>query len=70
MSRTEAAWRVQVRRADGVVTHDSSFGSIQQARDYYDSVHIPGSDKTIELRAAGMGRYVRVVLEAMKAGPS
>jgi hypothetical protein len=63
-------WRVRVRRSDGVITHDSSFDSIEQARDYYDSVYIPGSDKTMELRAPGRSRYTRVVLEVMKADPS
>ena len=70
MSRADtlstSSWRVQVRRrADGIITHGSKFRSLEKAKDYYDSVSIPGSEKSIEVRAAGESRYVRLLLQVM-----
>jgi hypothetical protein len=63
----ETTWRVRVQRHDGITTHDSIFRSIEAAREYYETIHIPGSEKYLETRAAGESRYVRVFLEVMKA---
>jgi hypothetical protein len=64
-----SSWRVRVRitALESRVTHESSFRSLEKAREYYEALHVPGSEKTIEVRAAGKNRYAVVVSEAMKA---
>ncbi len=65
----EDRWRVQVRGgAHGlVVSHESPFTTLVSAENYYDTLHVPGSSKRLQLREAGAERFETLKEENMTA---
>lgn len=49
----EPRWRVQIFSPLGEVTHESTFKSLDRAKEYYDTLVIAKSVKRLEVRAAG-----------------
>ncbi len=64
----EERWRVQVLQGiegKARVTHESVFGAIKGADDYYDTLHLPGCSKRFQHRPAGAQRFKTLKQEGM-----
>lgn len=63
------AWRVQVVLTDqkgSRVTHESNFRDAERARAYYETVHVLGHEKFLQVRLAGSSRFGVVRCEHMR----
>jgi hypothetical protein len=56
----EEKWRVQVKNPQGVVFMESLFKSETSARDYFDSLCLPGNKISLQVRRAGEARFQEI----------
>jgi hypothetical protein len=61
----QARWRVQVLSPEGTITHESSFKVWDPAQDYYNTLHIVGSLKRLQVREEGETRFKPLQAEVM-----
>ena len=57
-------WRVQVRLVNGHISHWGTFATSDTAIDYYESLHLAGNCKRLQVRVQGIrGRAFQTLLD-------